>query len=218
MTWKDIFRIELVDGGLSFWLGPLLIVVLIVIGLLGVIIFIRKRGWNWRFWTRWEAVSADIPIGNLGTVTIHPNHESVKVAYKSWIELATRKAALPFDEDHDVVVEVYRSWYELFGKLRELAKEIPAHQLRKNADTQELVRVMLVVLNEGLRPHLTRWQARFRAWYEAEIGNPDKKNLCPQEIQRQYPEYGELIHDLKGVSLAIVKYAGWLRKIAEGQE
>jgi len=214
--WNELFNLKLDDWGLTFQLGPVLLCLLVLMVVAYVAFVLWRKGW--KFWKGWEAVSAEIPIGNLGTVTIHPNHETVKVAYKAWIELATRKAALPFDEEHDVIVEVYNSWYQLFERLRNLAKEIPAHQLRKNKDARELVHVMVVVLNEGLRPHLTKWQAKFRRWYEAECKKESCLNLSPQEIQRKYPEYEALVNDIKNVNNAIVKYAKLLRKVAEGDK
>ena len=216
MKWTELFKLQFNDWGLTFQLGPIVTCLLVLIAVVYGIILIRKKGW--KFWEGWEAVSAEIPIGNLGTVTIHPNHETVKVAYKAWIELATRKAALPFDEEHDVIVEVYNSWYQLFERLRNLAKEIPAHQLRKNEDARELVHVMVVVLNDGLRPHLTKWQAKFRRWYEAECKKEEYQNLSPQEIQKKYPEYEALVKDIKNVNNAIVEYSKLLRKVAEGDK
>ena len=216
MKWNELFRLQFDHWGLTFQLGPAVLCLLISVVVAYLILAIRRKGW--KFWKGWEAVSAEIPIGNLGTVTIRPNHKTVKVAYKAWIELATRKAALPFDEEHDVIVEVYDSWYQLFGRLRDLAKEIPAHQLRENKDTKELIHVMVVVLNEGLRPHLTRWQAGFRRWYESETKKGESEELSPQEIQKAYPYYKELTEDLKKVNRAIVEYARLLRRIAEGEK
>jgi len=216
MKWSELFKLQFDNWGLTFQLGPVLLCLLVLIGAAYVAFVLWRKGW--KFWKGWEAVSAEIPIGNLGTVTIHPNHETVKIAYKAWIELATRKAALPFDEEHDVIVEVYDSWYQLFGRLRDLAKEIPAHQLRKNRDTQELIHVMVIVLNEGLRPHLTKWQAKFRRWYESECKKEESESLSPQEIQKKYSEYEALVKDLRSVNAAIVEYSKLLRKVAEGDK
>jgi len=69
--------------------------------------------------------------------------------------------------------------------------------------------------NKGLRPHLTRWQARFRQWYgEALKKSPDKS---PQEIQRDFPQYRELVEDLIRVNKQLVEYANFIKQIAQGQ-
>src|SRR5205807_2700637 len=107
-----------------------------------------------------------VQLGGIGTVKIRPSYEDIQVAHQAWIELVTRKAALPFEERNDVIAEVYDSWYALFREMRNLTKTIPAERVRGSKDTQALVRLLVDALNHGLRPHLTKWQARFRRWYE----------------------------------------------------
>lgn len=128
--------------------------------------------------------------------------------------MATRKAALLFDDENDVIVEVYNSWYELFGRMRDLVKEIPAQKLRSSRDTRELVRLLVDALNKGLRPHLTKWDARFRRWYDLELNT--KVGVSPQVIQRQFPEYVALVKGLKTVNQQIVEYAEVLRRVSQG--
>lgn len=126
----------------------------------------------------------------------------------------TRKAALPFDKDHDVISEVYDSWYALFQGMRSLTKTIPAEKVRGSKDTQELVRLLVDALNKGLRPHLTKWQARFRHWYENALKKSTEKS--PQEIQRDFPQYQELVDELTKVNKQLVEYADVIRRIAHG--
>lgn len=59
-------------------------------------------------------------------------------------------------------------------------------------------RIATQTLNNGLRPHLTRWQARFRHWYDK--CPDDMKRKCPQDCQRGFPEYEQLIDDMKTVN------------------
>ena len=42
-------------------------------------------------------------------VKLKANIEDKKIAHKIWTELITRKAALPFERDKDVITEVYDS-------------------------------------------------------------------------------------------------------------
>lgn len=166
--------------------------------------------WNPRI----ALVEAEVKLGGIGSFKIRPSYEEVEVAHKAWVELSTRKAGLPFDETNDVIVEVYDSWYELFGRMRELIKEIPGQRLRTSEDTRELVRLLVEALNSGLRPHLTQWQAKFRRWFEAQL--VIRKEATPQEIQREYPHYKELIKSLKEVNVQLVEYCSVLRKISQG--
>jgi len=162
----------------------------------------------------WAVVEANVQLGGIGTVKIRPSYEDIQVAHKAWVELVTRKAALPFEEDHDVIYEVYSSWYALFQEMRNLVKTIPAEKVRDSKDTQELVRLLVDALNKGLRPHLTQWQAKFRHWYEDALKRSSGKS--PQEVQREYPNYRELVDDLIRVNKQLVEYAVVIKCIAQG--
>lgn len=139
----------------------------------------------------------------------------MRITHQAWIELVTRKAALPFDSDYDVITDVYDSWYVLFGELRELAKSVPAERIRDHGSTKELVDALVKALNDGLRPHLTKWQARFRAWERLAA---DSTTASPQHLQRQYPEYDELLRDLLIVNQQLMGLARALDTIVYGSE
>lgn len=189
--------------------------VLAIIGAI-VITFVLYR--YFRKKTSWHAVEAEIPFFGIGKVRLQPNNDDIQIAHKAWVELATRKAGLPVDEENDTIVELYNSWYELFREMRNLAKQIPAERIRKNETTQELVRLLVDVLNQGLRPHLSRWQSRFRRWYDEAIKKRENKGRTPQEIQRDYPEYATLIADLKTVNKGLVKYTAFIKQVAQGEK
>lgn len=144
-----------------------------------------------------------------------PDTETRRVAHQAWVEIKSRKVGLPFEEGFDVVIEVYNSWYELFGVLRELARSIPADRLQDCEDTRNLVALLMRSLNEGLRPHLTKWQAKFRRWYESALINEDNKCKSPQEIQRLYPDYKELVAELRAVNDEFVRFADSLQEIVK---
>lgn len=149
-------------------------------------------------------------------VVIKPNYVDMQIAYKLWVELSTRKIGLPIDFQHDVIVEVYNSWYEFFKITRDLIKEIPISKIRRNESTKEIVKISIDVLNEGLRPHLTTWQARFRKWYTNEVNNAEYAALAPQDIQKNFPEYRSLIANMQEVNQKLIQYRGILEKIAIG--
>ena len=149
----------------------------------------------------------NLGIGN-SMVKLVYNKKDQEVAYKLWVELSTRKIGLPFDEENDVIVEVYDSWYEFFKIARATLKEIPAERIPYSND---LITLTEKVLNEGLRPHLTKWQAKFRSWYKNASNNGE---LSPQEIQNQYSDINLLISDLKETNEHMIEYTRLMRKIA----
>ena len=188
---------------------------LLLVGIVVVLVCLRLAPFLWRR-RRFSVVSLDVSLGGIGKVQLRPREENIEVAHKIWTELVTRKAALEIDPEHDVIVEVYNSWYSLFGRVRELISQIPARLVREDPATQKLVSIATQSLNNGLRPHLTRWQAQFRNWYGAQ--SEELKGKTPQEVQREFPEYEELMEDLRRVNQELIQYAGELKKLVRGNE
>lgn len=204
----DIFSIKIADNlVLSVEVYIPLILILILLAVLYWFV-VRRRN-------TFEIVELEIQLGNIGKATLKPNYTDIQIAHKIWTELVTRKAAIKIDPDNDVIVEIYDSWHVLFQRIRELISEIPAQQIRKSKSTQTLVDIATRSLNDGLRPHLTQWQARFRNWY----GYQDQmlKDSTPQEVQRKFEKYDELISDLEKVNGELISYARELKKISEGK-
>ncbi len=180
-------------------------------GLLGLIfVLLRLR----RSRQPYQIVQLNIQLGSIGSVELKPNWEDVQVAHKIWTELVTRKAAIPIDPDCDVIIEVYDSWYALFQRIRQLVSEIPSRCIRREKSTQTLVTIAVDTLNLGLRPHLTRWQARYRNWWAQTESELSAKT--PQEHQKDFPEYALLIADMLTVNGQLVQYAGELQKLVRG--
>ena len=171
------------------------------------------------FWRKVKAYEIDEAVIGIGDqkVKIKPNYQDMQIAYNLWVELSTRKIGLEINLENDVIKEIYDSWYEFFRLTRELIKDIPVSKIRKDESTEELVRIAIEVLNEGLRPHLTKWQARFRKWYNTEIEREENKNLSPQEIQKKYPEYEKLTKEMIEVNHKLIEYRKILGQLAMGE-
>ncbi len=145
------------------------------------------------------------------TVTLKYDDKDKEIAYKLWVELNTRKIGIDFDEDNDVIVEIYNSWYDFFKVSRELIKEIPARKIKY---TSELIELSTDILNKGLRPHLTKWQAMFRKWYNLQLGDAKNDEKSPQTIQREYDRYTELVSELKETNKKMIEYKNLMYRIA----
>ncbi|MGA4099922.1 hypothetical protein ACI2S5_02925 [Ralstonia nicotianae] len=165
----------------------------------------------WRYWrlrsgraTDFELNEAEFGLGQQ-KIKLKANDDDRQIAYKIWVELSTRKIGLPIDLEQDVITEVYDSWHTFFSVTRELIKDVPVRKYQRDSTTK-IVRLSIEVLNEGLRPHLTKWQARFRRWYEHAAKQEDFGNTAPQEIQRQFPAFSELAEDMKLVNERLITY------------
>ena len=209
---STIVSIQATSGHLLIQVAWWLLAVGVLVSLAGL--FKHRRNVTVQ---RWEPVSATVNLGGIGTINIAPNDEDIQIAHRAWVELATRKAAILFDEENDVITEVYDSWYSLFQTMRELAGSIPARLVRRDDSTRKLVQLLVDALNDGLRPHLTKWQARFRHWYAVAVEDPKNAGLSPQEIQTKFPDYSSLVADLKAMNGFLQEYSRAIKAIAHGE-
>jgi len=195
-------------AGLIIQIAPLVVLAAVVCG---VALFLLRG----RILRRFHIVSVSFPLPGGSTVEVRPNEDDLQIAHRIWTELVTRKAALPLDPEHDIIVEVYDSWYALFGRIRELIADIPARLVRDEKSTRELVHIATSTLNDGLRPHLTEWQARYRNWYANQT--EQLKTRTPQQVQREYPDYARLVGDMTKVNRQLIAYAEALKRAVDGQ-
>lgn len=137
-----------------------------------------------------------------GKIIFKPNNDDRQIAYQIWVELSTRKIGLPINLKDDVICEIYDSWHNFFTVTRELIKSIPVNKTNSTS-TKDIINLSIELLNEELRPHLTKWQARFRHWYNLEIKN-ELNSVDPQEIQSRYHNFLDLEKDMMDVNKHLI--------------
>ena len=200
------------DMSISVSLNSSFLIVLVVIFcILIVLLVVRMYASDWR---SLEIDEAEFGIGNQ-KYKLRPNRLDKQIAYKIWVELSTRKIGLDIDLEDDVIIEIYDSWYNFFSVTRELIKDMPSSKFRRK-DTKRIIRLSIEVLNQGIRPNLTTWQARFRRWYDRELSSSEKVELAPQELQQNYPKYAALAEDLLRVNKRLIRYREKMYQIIEG--
>lgn len=143
---------------------------------------------------------------DLAAVAPLRDREAFRVAYQLWFEMSTRKVAQPIDPATDLVVEIYDSWYVFFKNARELAKAIPLHKNPVDPALRRLVQLSHAMLNHGLRPHLQRWQGKFRHWIAAGGDKSQTHGIAPQAAQQLFPEWPALRDDLFATSQRLMTY------------
>jgi hypothetical protein len=196
----DLFKIYLDEAyNVGFYVDKWIL----ISGIILAIIIVLWKLYSKNKTSEWEIDEARLGIGR-NSLKLKPNRDDKQIAYKVWIELNTRKIGLTIDEHNDVLIEVYNSWYEFFKITRELLKDIPAHKLQRE-DTKKLVKLTMDILNYELRPHLTTWQAKYRKWYDHSL-TEDTDGKSPQDIQKSYPHFEELISDMKNVNQSLIYY------------
>lgn len=186
------------------------VTVAVLLALLSVFVWQLIRYRN--LFQKFEIDQAEVGIGT-NKLKLFVNETDRQIAYKIWVELSTRKIGLPIDLEHDVISEVYDSWHTFFTVTRELIKDVPVNKFRRK-ETEHIVRMSIGVLNDGLRPHLTKWQARFRRWYGKATEHSNFIDQSPQEIQQKYPKYDELQADLLAVNRRLMAYRKMMYELA----
>lgn len=188
---------------------PILIIVILGIGLWFLVRWLAERSLP-----DFECEGAELGLGDQ-KISFKPNYLDRQIAYSIWVELSTRKIGLEIDLQDDVIDEIYDSWYSFFGVTRELIKDIPVSKLRRKS-TRQIVSLSIELLNLGLRPHLTRWQARFRQWYGKKKDN--RPDISPQELQQNFPEYEALTDDLLRVNATLQRYRARMYELVTGEK
>jgi len=198
-------NVALIDETLTIYFH--VFVILLLIGILIILLAILYLIRQYYTKSKYDLVELNLNFrGPSFKYKIDRNYENLEIAHKIYIELTTRKAAMPIDEKCDVIVEIYNSWYELFKTTRLEIKTISGRTLKEDPHSDELVRMAMDILNMGLRPHLTKYQANFRKWYDEELKDPVNKGKSPQQIQKEFPQFKELIEDLRIVTNILIEY------------
>lgn len=178
--------------------------ILLGAGIVLALIFFRAFIFFRSSWRTFEIDQAELGLGNQ-KIKLSPNLTDQQIAYKIWVELSTRKIGIPIDLENDVISELYDSWFNFFSVTRELIKDVPVQKFRRNG-TEKIVSLSIEVLNQGIRPHLTLWQARFRRWYENQLNLAANSEISPQDIQKNFSQFLELQSDLLVVNQRLMTY------------
>ncbi|MCP9291812.1 hypothetical protein [Gracilimonas sediminicola] len=189
----------------SSWTFMIIMLVLVII----LIIIFRKYKIS-----NYSTKELEIEFSSSPKVTVKATRDdsSLYIANRIQIELITRKAAISVTEE-DVIEEIYNSWYKLFQILRDEIKSVSGELIRNHKSTSALIELTVKILNDGLRPHLTKYQAEFRRWYKFEKEKEGNSEKSPQEIQKQYPQYDELFSDMKEVNRILTEFSTQLGKL-----
>lgn len=199
---SDYFRVALAsDFGLTVHANLVVVGALLVVAILLILAryFVSRR----RF-PQFEIEEAEFGLGDQ-RITLRANDLDRTVAYRVWVELSTRKIGLQIDPEDDVIDEIYNSWHEFFSVTRELIKDVPVVKVRQDS-TRKIIQLSIEVLNTGLRPHLTKWQARFRRWYANQLVKDGDALEHPQDIQKRFPDYDKLIAEMLQVNEKLIAY------------
>ena len=164
-------------------------------------------------WLLRHAAWSEIEFSACGVRSkFRPDYAEKQIAYEIWVELSTRKIGLPIDLENDVIIEIYDSWYSFFSIFRELIRKIPVRKLNDKG-AKFIVDVSLKILNQQLRMHLTKWQARYRKWHEAQSLTDSRD---PQDVQKDFPQYKHLTDNMLLANKSLIECRKEMYRLATG--
>lgn len=130
-----------------------------------------------------KKVSVSLPFG-LGSAEWEADSTERHAAWSLYVELVTRISVQPLQEDEGIMREALNSLYSLFGTTREILREAGPDV---GASHHSVGGIAIAVLNQGLRPFLTKWHPNLQVW---EAQRPD--DVSPKEYEHQWVEEPEL--------------------------
>lgn len=204
----NLISLDLDGWALRLSISSFVLFGIIILILIAVLAYRRSLFQN----GSWEIEKTELGLSGQ-KIEIRPNYVDKEIAYKVWVELSTRKIGIPIDLDDDVIVEIYDSWYSFFQITREMLKSVPVSKISQKS-TRQIVELSIEILNDRLRPHLTKWQARFRHWYENQT--EERTTINPQNLQKKFPEYDALVEDMMGLNANLIEYRSKLFLLASG--
>jgi hypothetical protein len=156
-----------------------------------------------------KQVSVNLPFG-IGSAKWEADPTERRAAWSLYIELVTRVAVQSLTDDQGILREALNSLYSLFGTTRDILKEAGPDV---GASRQSVGGIAILVLNNGLRPFLTRWHPELQMW---ESQRPP--DVSHKQHEKNWQHEPELRTELAALRQDLAEYAKALGAIAGVEE
>jgi len=143
---------------------------------------------------------------NLGSLEFENDEAQQKAAWALYVELSTRIATVPLDEETGILREALTSLYNVFNITRQILREAGPEIAR---GSKSLGAIAIDVLNKGLRPFLVKWHPTLKAYEEKKPAD-----VTTVDHERAWSSAAALRKELEQVRQEMVIYVEALAKIA----
>ncbi|MGD1910980.1 MAG: hypothetical protein ACFB2X_09040 [Rivularia sp. (in: cyanobacteria)] len=152
-------------------------------------------------------VSLNLPFG-IGGTEWEPDDTEKRAAWSLFIELVTRVSIQPLEPEKDqgLLREALASLHSLFATTREILREAGPDI---GASHRSVGGIAITVLNQGLRPFLSKWHPSLQSW---EAQRP--LTISPQEHERNWKYEAQLRTEMELLRRNLEEYAVALSVIA----
>lgn len=155
-----------------------------------------------------KKVTVNVPFG-IGSAEWESDLTERKTAWSLYVELVTRVAVQPSGIGQGSARESLNSLYQLFPTTREILK---AAGPDVGASRTSVGGIAIAVLNNGLRPFLSKWHSCLKNW-EAQL----TAGMNSEEHERAWVQIADLYAELETLRLQLAQYSEALLKIADAK-
>ena len=152
-----------------------------------------------------KQVTVSLPFG-IGSASWESDPTERKAAWELYIELVTRIAVQPLATQEGLIREALNSLYSLFGSTREILRKAGPDV---GASRESVGGIAIAVLNNGLRPFLSKWHPLLQEWEATKAS--EVSAVAHEEAWSEEPE---LRQELENLRKGLEKYADALAEIA----
>ncbi len=157
-----------------------------------------------RLITRISATKLTIGLPfNLGSLEFENDDVQQKVAWSLYVEISTR---IPLGVGYETFRDMLSSLYSLFNVTREILREVGPEVA---AGPRSLGNVVIDILNEGIRPFLSKWHPLLKAHEEKR-----QPNISVYDYEQSWEHAEELRKDITHLQEQLVIYKIALEIIA----
>jgi hypothetical protein len=145
-----------------------------------------------------KEVSVSLPFG-IGSAKWEADPTEKNAAWSLYVELVTRIAMQSLGTEQGLLREALNSLYTLFGTTREVLK---AAGPKVGVSRHSVGGIAITVLNNGLRPFMSRWHPALEEW---EVQRP---NAVSKKVHEQnWPEAAQMRQELAELRNDLEQYA-----------
>lgn len=150
-------------------------------------------------------ISVSLPFG-IGSAKWKADPTERNAAWSLYVELVTRIAVQPLEVSKGLLRESMNSLYTMFATTREVLKQAGP---KAGASKSSVGGIAIAVLNNGLRPFLTKWHPLLQQW---EVQRSSE--ISPQEHEKRWGYEQTLRKEFEDLRVGLAQYAEALAKIS----
>ena len=154
-----------------------------------------------------KKVTVSLPFG-IGSASWEADPTERNAAWELYVELVTRVSVQSLDPQEGLVREAMNSLYSLFGSTREILRKAGP---KVGASHDSVGGIAIAVLNNGLRPFLSKWHPLLLEWEEKKsdgVSSQTHEKSWEQEIivrgeldslRKNLEEYSNALAQISGI-------------------